>query len=263
MGLVAYRGHWQRPTAVAEKVKADEVLAAALAEYNGRRERTPNTADGQWKLALWCEEKGLKGEAQAHYATVVRLDPGREAAWKRLGCKKEAGRWVTEAQLASEKAEAEAQKQANMHWKPQLTKWKGWLASKEKREEAGRLLATVKDPAVPAVVAVFVDQNAAYQAIAVQVLGQIDSPAASRGLALLAVCSPSNSVRRAATETLKRRDPREYAALLIAQLRDPIKYDVRPVGGPGSPGAVRAGSTLQRRASLRSPRRADSGSTRR
>ena len=35
----------------------------------------------------------------AHLTAVIRLDPGREAAWKRLGCKKVGGRWVTEAQL--------------------------------------------------------------------------------------------------------------------------------------------------------------------
>ena len=90
MGLVAYRGHWQRPTAIAEKVKADEALAAAMAEYNGRRERTQNTADAQWKLALWCEEKGLKGEAQAHFATVVRLDPGARRPGSGWGARRKA-----------------------------------------------------------------------------------------------------------------------------------------------------------------------------
>ncbi len=50
MGLVSYRGRWQRPDAVAEQVKADEATAAALAEYNALRARTPDTADAQWKL---------------------------------------------------------------------------------------------------------------------------------------------------------------------------------------------------------------------
>src|SRR4051794_14370727 len=35
LGMVAYRGRWQRPDAVAEEVRAD----AALAEYNARRAR--------------------------------------------------------------------------------------------------------------------------------------------------------------------------------------------------------------------------------
>src|SRR4051794_25788719 len=111
MGLVAFRDRWRRPNAVADQVKADQDLLASLAEYNGRRERVPDTAEDQWKLALWCKEHGLKPEAQAHLAAVVRLDPSREAAWKHLGYKKVNGRWVTEAQVEAEKAEAEAQKQ--------------------------------------------------------------------------------------------------------------------------------------------------------
>jgi len=72
----------------------------------------------------------------------------------------------------------------------------------------------------------------------VRTLGQIDAPGASRALAMLATSSDSAEVRRIATETLKPRDPREFADLLIALLRDPIKYHVKPVAGPGSPGEL-------------------------
>ena len=88
-------------------------------------------------------------------------------------------------------------------------------------------------------------------------LGQIDAPAASRALALLAVFERVGRGPPAATETLRRRDPREFAGLLIALLRDPIKYEVRPVGGPGSPGALFVeGKKAQRPAALRPARRA-------
>src|SRR5262249_39783568 len=110
MGLVDFGGRWQRPEAVSATVEADEALAAKLAEYNARRGRAAETADSQWRLALWCEEVGLDAEAQAHLSSTVRLDPGREAAWKRLGFKKQNGRWVTDARLAAEKAEADARK---------------------------------------------------------------------------------------------------------------------------------------------------------
>ena len=69
-------------------------------------------------------------------------------------------------------------------------------------------------------------------------LGQIDSPGASRALAMLAILSPSPEVRQIATQTLRRRDPREFAPLLIAMLRDPVKYEVKKVNGPGSPGEL-------------------------
>ena len=62
MGLVEYGGKWRRPEAVADAIKADPARADLLAEYAGRRVRTPVKPEPQWKLALWCEEKGLKDE---------------------------------------------------------------------------------------------------------------------------------------------------------------------------------------------------------
>jgi hypothetical protein len=156
-----------------------------------------------------------------------------------LGCKKVGGRWVSEAQLAAEKEEAEAQKKADKHWKPLLTKWRGWLGEANRRDEAERLLAGINDPrAVASVWSVLVAGSASTHTVAVQVLGQIDAPAASRALAFLAVFDPSAEVRRRATETLRQRDPREFGRLLVGLLRKPVKYEVRPVGGPGSPGAL-------------------------
>src|SRR2546421_212392 len=106
---------------VASFVLLAALLPVAADDAGGRS--AANTADAHWRLALWCEEHGLKAEAMAHLSTVVRLDPGREAAWKRLGCKKHNGRWVTEAQLVAEKTEAEAQRQADKTWRPRLAKW--------------------------------------------------------------------------------------------------------------------------------------------
>src|SRR5262249_33278101 len=136
LGQVADAGRWGRPEAVAERVKADAARSAALAEYEARRAKTPRTADAQWKLALWCEENGLAPEAQAHLMMVVRHDPSPEAAWKRLGYRKVGGRWMTDAQIAAIKAEVEAQEQADRHWRPLLTKWKGRLDQKHKRDAA-------------------------------------------------------------------------------------------------------------------------------
>src|SRR6185312_2703164 len=55
MGLVEYGGKWRRPEAVADAMKADVKRADLLAEYAGRRLRTPVKPDAQYRLALWCE----------------------------------------------------------------------------------------------------------------------------------------------------------------------------------------------------------------
>ncbi len=177
----------------------------------------------------------MKAEATAHLAAVVRLDPSREAAWRRMGCKKHDGRWMTEEQAAAEKVEADRQHLANRIWKPKLEKWRGWLDEKDPlRNLAERRLAEVTDPrAVPAAWVVFALGDAGQQAVAVRLFGQIDSPPASHALVMLATLGTSPEVRRRAAETLARRDPRDVVNLLIDFFRDPVTYEVKPVKGPG------------------------------
>ncbi len=239
MGLVEYRGKWKRPEAVAEAVRTDVAHADLLAEYNGRRVRTPVKPDAQWKLALWCEEKGLKDEARAHLATVVRLDPKNAEAWKKLGYKKVGNRWATEAESAAQGTEREVQKKADRAWHARLVPIRDRIAVRATRAEAERELSTVSDPrSVPSIVKVFVDPQGKHHLTAVQLLGQVDAIEASRALATLALFDTSDEVRRRATETLRRRDPREWADLPIGLIRSKIKYEVKPVGGPGSPGEL-------------------------
>jgi len=236
MGLVEHGGRWRRPEAVADEVKADPTLA----EYDARRRRAAYTAEAQYALGVWCDDHGLKDQARAHLTAVVRLDPARDLAWKRLGYKRHDGRWATDARLAAEQAEAEAQKQADKRWKPLLEKWRGMLAQPSRREEARAELLNVTDPrALPMISQVFLrGDRAADVSRAVQLLGQVDSPRSSKVLASLAVAARSAEDRRAATEILRGRDPREFARVLIDRFEAPIPYEVRPVAGPGSPGAL-------------------------
>jgi hypothetical protein len=241
LGYVSDGGRWRRADEVVRRGQADEALAANLAEYNAQRAKTSHTAEAQWKLAVWCEERGLKAEAAAHLTNVVRLDPGRSAAWKRLGYKRVRAGWMTPEQIAQAKAERKAQAEADRHWTIRLTKIQSALRSKQadRRAEAEQALASLSDPrAVPAICYVFGAGDAADQQRAVQLLGQLDTLPSSRALALLAVGGADDEVRRAATETLTKRDPRDYMGPLIAGLRDLLKYQVKPVGGPGSPGVL-------------------------
>ncbi len=238
LGLVADHGKWLRPEAISERVRNDETTTRLLAEYNTKRASLKNSAGAHWKLALWCEEKGLKGEATAHFTVVTRLDPSRNEAWKRLGCRKHNGRWMTEWQIVAERAEAERRRNAESHWKPRLLKLRHDLSSSDKarRMAAEDALIQLSDPlAVSSVWAVFVDGGANYQVKAVQILGQINEAAASQALARLAVFARSREVRRAATEILRRRDPRDFVTLLIKWLRDPVRYSVRPADDAGNP----------------------------
>ncbi len=241
MGLVAYQGKWERPDQVSRQVQDDPKRKALMQEYLQRRARTPDRADDQWKLALWCEQKGLKDQAIAQYHAVLRRDTTREAAWKRLGFKKVGGHWIKPEWQASRKHESEQQNRANKHWVPLLEKWVAALSGHDKarRAQAEEGLVQVTDPrAVPAIWAVLASKGTERQKGAVRLLGQVDSPGSSRALAFLALMSPNAEVRRNATQTLRQRDPRDFAPLLIGLLRDPIRYEVRPVDGPGSTGQL-------------------------
>ena len=108
---------------------------------------------------------------------------------------------------------------------------------KTRHADAEAAMAEVHDPrAVPSIWKVFATGGPDDQERAVRLLCQIDAPTASRALASLAVLGASDEVRHQAAVALLRRDPREFAVFLISLLRDPIKYEVRPVDGPGESG---------------------------
>jgi hypothetical protein len=227
------------PTAgpeVAPAAAAQEAnLSEALAKYNELKAKTPQTAAAQWRLANWCEQNLLNAEAFVHYTAVTMLDPGREAAWRKLGFKKQHGRWMTDAQVADEAKQAKADKE----WGLRLKKLHREIHGRQKQADAWVAVSEIVDPrAVPGVFREFGVGGTDDQAIAIQVLGQIDAPLSSKLLAVLAVYGKTPDVRRRATESLRGRNPDEYLAILVNLMSDPLKYEVRPVGGPGSPGIL-------------------------
>ncbi len=184
LGLVHEGGEWKTPEQAASAVKADAKLTATLDEYHALRSISLDKTQDQWKLANWCDEHGLKQEARAHYAAVVRLDRTRDLAWKRLGYKKVKGVWTTDEQHAHAKAELELRKRADKKWFADLSRWKEWLSQRnpQKRDEAARALEAVADPfAVHAVWRAFISPHKANEEVrAIQILGRIDSTQASR-----------------------------------------------------------------------------------
>jgi len=241
LGFVQHEGKWLRPEEVTRAVEESPERRAVFQEYLERRTEARDRADDQYKLALWCEERGLTQQMTAHLHRVVELDPGRDGAWRRLGYKKVSGRWVNPEVEAAVQAEREAQGEADKLWGPKLEKIKRALSGRDKarKAEAVEELSQISDPrAAPSVWRVFARGGEASQRLAAEVLGRIEGPEASRPLAMLAVFSPFPDVRSDAAQLLSRRDPREFAALLAGLIRDEIKYKKKDVDGPGSPGEL-------------------------
>ncbi len=80
-------------------------------------------------------------------------------------------------------------------------------------------------------------------------LGHVDAPGASRSLAILALMSAGAEARREAAQTLRQRNARDFAPFLIGLIRDPIRYEVKPVRGPGQRGelVIKDGTTNRKR----------------
>ena len=233
MGSVRDVDGWRRPEQVIDRVASDGALAAKLAEYNARRAKARTTAKGQYALASWCDQNGLSAEAEAHYSAVVRIDPSRSDAWRKLGCRRYKGRWLNDEQIAAMTATATARREADRRWMPELSDLKNGLRSNDPadRERAEAALASVRDPlAVPSVWRTFVNSKSPNLARAVQILGQIDAPESSEALARLSVYPDSAEVRRAAAENLRWRDRREFLGNLIDLVRKPLQYEIRPNG---------------------------------
>jgi hypothetical protein len=225
MGQVRQDGEWVR----AEDAAATEAeRAEALAEYNRRREAVERNADAHWRLALWCEENGLKPEAEAHFTTVTRLDPNNAAAWRKLGCKPYRGRWLNAEQIAALEADRKAQEKADRHWTSRLKRVAEDAENPRRAAALEQATADITDPrAVPTIWRLLATRGPGGQRAAVRALGQIQSPVASQALAILAVQADDPETRRAAGETLRQRDPREFLHLLILAVRKPLEYEVR------------------------------------
>ncbi len=220
MGMVQHQGRWLRPEAIAGRVQDDPNQA----EYEARRSKATYTADAQWALGAWAEEHGLVQQARAHLTAVIRLDPTRDAAWKKLGYRRFEGRWRTDRQVLAEKLEADAQGRADREWGDALARWRDELVVASKRAEAEKALGDVTDPrALASVIRAF---GTGPQERFVRLLGQIDSPRSSRELAGLATWGDTPAIRREAAEILGRRDPREFLGPLIGGFRRTIRYEL-------------------------------------
>ncbi len=239
LGLVDDGGRLARPDEITRRIQSDSALSQLLSEYETRRDAARDTTADHMKLARWCESVGLTAEAQGHYAAVTRLDPNHAAAWKKFGCQLHEGRWLTHAQIAAEVAEAAAQTRADATWTPLLLKWKRWLRDEQHDVEAAKKLSEVRDPrAVPSIVRTLADGTSWEQDRAVKMLARIDSSAAARALADLAVGGRTSQVRENATEALRRSDPSDYMDFLISAFRDPFRYRATDVKSPTQPGVL-------------------------
>ena len=230
LGLVAYEGKWARPEQIEKDIQADPNFQALFREYLDRRVRTPaKKVDAQLHLADWCLEKGLKDEAMAHYHLVTQLDPSRDIAWIRLGYKKQKDRWFKPDGPGRAEARRRPPEAGRNAVETQLEKLRDAIESsvESRRLKAENELYKITDPrAVPLIARILGSGGEHSQIVAVELLSQIDGPAASFWLAALAVDKQSPAVADHARRALAQRDPREIIGWLVNLIHKPFKYEL-------------------------------------
>ena len=72
------------------------------------------------------------------------------------------------------------------------------------------------------------------QLVALELLAQIEGSTSSFNMLAIALQTQSDAVRQRAGQALSRRDPRDLIGWLVALVRKPFKYELKPGDGPGS-----------------------------
>jgi hypothetical protein len=218
-GQVHFGGQWVAPDELARFLKQDKLDAA----YRERRNKTPDTADGHFKLALWCRENGLSELQRGHLVVATQLDPKDTRPRKALGMVQYQGVWMTEADAAAARDLQTAAFQNYQKWKREFNELRVRLASGDAATREGALndLRKIRDPfAVPLMEEASAQiQDERISLAIVHAAGQILHQAATRSLVRHAVWHGNPAVRSAAVDQLSHRDLDHYVSDLIRLMR--------------------------------------------
>ena len=176
----------------------------------------------------WCEQHGLKAEANAHYTAAARLAPDRPEPRRRLRLVSYRDTWLRSADRdLAIRADARV-RQANEHWLPLLRKLHSDLRKDHYREAALRSLEKIDDPAVlPTAWRIFgASGNRGDQLVAIDIFDRFDDIRATRGLTALAGSSIHQEVRDQCVARILKRDRRTVVPILLDMLREPLRFEV-------------------------------------
>lgn len=212
-------------------VKIDDVprLASkdtALATYESKRDKTPDTLAGQLNLARWCLNRGLAQQARAHFNEVLVFDPDNAEARAALGFKRVGKSWVAKPELDGMIEEAQRLSQALNKWLPKMVVVRKGLAQGQGPdfEAAQKQFAEIKDAeAIPALEYTLSAVTEQCATMLVEKLAQWDTLPATQALVRQAVYSPWESVRQLAAKKLAPRPKEDFVPKLLAAMYTPLE----------------------------------------
>jgi hypothetical protein len=235
-------------------------------EYEEIKGQYADSAEDQFKLAVWCEQHKLWRQRREHLQKVIELDPDHAQAREKLGYVKQDGKWLTGQELKEAKGlvrfggryvtpqekeileQKKHEDEAVREWHQKIRMWKNWLAGNDpaKSRQGEERLRAIQDPhAVEAVAGQFgKDKSEALRTLMCDILNNIPGEQATLELVKRCIIDVSADVRWAASEKLVERDDPAAVRMLIRVLGSEhttvVRRAAEALGALGNPTAVPA-----------------------
>ena len=232
------------PEGIRVTVERDQVAkllrpSAAETEYRRVAPTYPDTVAGQWALAEWCKQQKLRNARQVHLKRVVELEPNHALARRALGYSQHAGRWMTQADIMTERGYVQHNDQwllpqeieisdkkrkdslAKKQWLATLKRWREWLNDDRRAEEAAAKLRAINDPYAVKAIRQHLKTEPVVQVREwyVEALARIGTPDALQALVQMALNDPMDEVRLSAVDLLVEKKQPEVVAMFIQALK--------------------------------------------
>lgn len=211
-----------------EETTADAADVGRLNDYKEHRDAYLQRPNGHSQLAAWCQRNNLPEQERVHLLhALFGQDPklDRDAAFRKLGCQKIDGVWVSLLERQEAVAAGAEIERSHKLWDSKLQGLVRLLEGSAKQRSAAekQLAETTQASAVPSVVDTFCLTNQSSAEVGLKTLGQIPHYQASRAIAGQAVFSPWLPVRMQAAKLLKTRKLEEFAPDLLLLLSLPTR----------------------------------------
>lgn len=210
-----------------------------FAEYDRRREQAPDSAEGQFALAQWCDSVGMRAEKRKHLLRVIELDPEHAGARAALGYVRINGLWVdgraAEKPAASQPAASQPASlpadparliaQVQNDWTRRIRAIRMNMldtGSARIAADGRKRILEIHDPLAILPLTRILSDGARYsRETLVLALSQFPQDEATLNLAAMALADPDEQIRRdVLSELLRRSDPR-----VIPQFREALLTD--------------------------------------
>ena len=212
----------------------------ARAEYERIAARYPDTAEGQWELAEWCRQHGLRKERKAHLRRVLAWEPDHARARHALGYCQFRGQWVRPEEIRRQRGYKlhegqwllpqeieilEAQKKLDhleREWLARLVRWREMLGT-DKAADAMAKIRAVRDPhAVKALARLLLQEpNRRIKMLYIDALSRIANRAAIQVLFETTLRDPDEEVFHACVDKIVALGPPHMAEQYTKVLSDP------------------------------------------